>query len=895
MALAVGSRFGAYDVVAPLGAGGMGEVYRAKDIKLSRDVALKVLPASFTNDPERVARFRREAQVLASLNHPHIAQIYGLEEANGTQFLVLELVDGESLDKRIARGRIPVDEALGIAKQIAEALEAAHEKGIVHRDLKPANIALTSDGAVKVLDFGLAKAVEVTNASPDLSLSPTITTPAMMTGVGVILGTAAYMSPEQAKGRTADKRSDIWAFGCVLFEMLTGTHAFRGEDVSDTLAAVLRGEPDWSGLPKGLAPAVSTVLTHCLAKDRALRLADLSVVSFLLNERQSVAPPSVHRYRRVVYAVAAFVGLAVLLSAWFAVDRPAMSLPVLHLQTVPPPGTGFYINPFDDDIAVSPDGARIAFMGVRKVNGANPELFLRELNGVVAAPLVGTESARGIFFSPDGQWIGYAQNNDLKKISVHGGPAVTLCRGCTGGFRGASWGPNGTILFTAGGGTDGLRRISAEGGEPDIAVMPDPTTSLSYTSPEWLPDGNAVVFTAMAGTATNAEIVVRDMRTGQQRVLVKGGIHGRYVAGGFLVYAADGALRALRFDPKRLTTSTAPVPVVEHVVMKSTGVADFAITANGTLVYLSGDAGVVAGQTLFWVDRSGKEEAIPAPVRNYILPRLSPDGRRLALDVRDQDFDIWVWDFDRKQLQRFTFDPGIDEYPVWTPDGKRIAFGSGRTGARSAFWRLADGSGPEELLKKSTTNLAPSSVTADGKWLVAQSNNPTTGADIVLLSLDGARELKPLIQTRFNELNGEVSPDGHWIAYQSNESGRDEVLVRPFPNVDAGRWQISAGGGTRPLWSRDGHELFYISEPQGRLMSVPVRLGDRFDAGNPTVVVNNSLFRSAPQRTYDVSPDGRRFLTLRPVTAQADDKSPPPELNVVLNWVEDLKTKVPVK
>jgi serine/threonine-protein kinase len=428
---------------------------------------------------------------------------------------------------------------------------------------------------------------------------------------------------------------------------------------------------------------------------------------------------------------------------------------------------------------------------------------------------------------------------------------------------------------------------------PDVAVKPDLRTSLAYTSPEWLPDGNAVLFTAMTGSATTGEIVVRDMRTGRQEVLVKGGIHGRYAAGGFLVYAADGALRALRFDPKRLTTSSAPVPVVEHVVTKSTGVADFALTMSGSLVYLSGDVGT-AGQTLVWVDRNGKEEAVPVPVRNYILLRLSPDGRRVALDVRDQEFDVWLWDFDRKQLQRFTFDAGLDEFPVWTPDGRRIVFGSGRP--RSIFWRLADGSGPEELLKKSTANLVPSCITPDGKWLVAQSNDAQgMGADIVLLSLGGDQELKPLIQTRFNELNGEVSPDGHWIAYQSNESGRDEVLVRPFPNVDAGRWQISNGGGTRPAWSRDGRELFFISEPQGRLMSAPVHLGDRFDAGNPTVIVNNIFFRSAPQRTYDVSPDGRRFLTLRPVTAQADDKSPPPELNVVLNWVEDLKGKVPNK
>jgi serine/threonine-protein kinase len=892
--LAPGMHLGAYEVLGHLGAGGMGEVYRAKDTKLGRDVALKILPASFTTDPERIARFRREAQVLASLNHPHIAQIHGLEEVEGTQFLVLELVDGESLDKRIARGPIPIDEALAIAKQIAEALEAAHEKGIIHRDLKPANIALTNEGSVKVLDFGLAKATQPPGgAAVDAMNSPTITSPAMMTGVGVILGTAAYMSPEQAKGRAADKRSDIWAFGCVLYEMLTGKRAFEGEDVSDTLAAVLRGQPDWHALSPRVPANVRTILSRCLDKQRQSRFGDVSTVIFLLNESAERADESPQRAKRPtrVVAVAFVAGLAVMAGIAWAWLRPIpVKLPLTRFSIVPPAAQPFNVQGFFRNLAISPDGTRIVYS---VATGGGSQLMVRSIDQLDPVPLRGIDSAAFPFFSPNGQWIGFfttGANGELKKVAVTGGAPITLCQ-FRGTARGATWGPDDTIVFATADRTTGLMAVPAGGGEPKVLTRPDAAHGeQDHLFPEWLPGGQAVLFTITDRTALDNHVAVFDVKTGRTKTLIRGGGDAQYADTGHLVYAAASTLRAVAFDPTRLEVRGDPVPVVEDVMMLSTGAADFRIARQGTLVYVRGNGLMGALRSLVWVNRDGRQAPINAAPGNYVAVRLSPDGTRLAVTLGTPVMDIWMWDFGRQSLQKLTF--GGFGYPVWTPDGHRIAF---RNLAGDLFWQAADGTGtPQRLLADSSNQHTPLSFSPGGHELIVSEINPKTAhGDLMRLRLDGSgAKLEPLLSKPFNENGGQLSPDGRWIAYYSDESGRAEVYVRPYPKIDAGRWLISTDGGSRPLWSRNGRELFYINLNTG-IMAVDVRTSPGFSADKPIKFFDGPVLIEQNFSTYDASPDGTQFVVIK--TDATGDRNTLPTITVVLNWLDDLKQRVPTK
>jgi serine/threonine-protein kinase len=721
----------------------MGEVYRARDTRLKREVALKILPESFANDTDRLARFQREAEVLASLNHPHIAAIYGVEDADGVRALVLELVEGETLADRIARGPIPVDEALPIARQICEAFEAAHEHGIIHRDLKPANIKVTPNGVVKVLDFGLAKlnapnGSNVPNDPNARSMSPTITSPAMMTGVGVLLGTAAYMSPEQAKGREADKRSDIWAFGCVLYEMLTGKRPFDGEDVSDTLANVLKIDPDWSALPSDIPPAIRTLLQSCLTKDRRRRVADISTALFVLEKGASLAPPTslnaavsqaqadaavseVRRVlarstrRRVAIASAAtlLIGAAVATTLTWIAMRPADPVPLrVERFTITPSGAAaLTINGNDRDLAITPDGSRVIYVGNR-----GTQLFVRALDAL--APLaVFTGVPRGLFVSPNGQWIGFVDGTTvLKKVAVTGGPAVTVAT-LDGTPRGATWGPDDTIIVATSSTGTGLQRMAAAGGPTTVLTRPDRAQGeVDHLWPEMLPDGRSVLFTitAVSGGLDAAQVAVLDLQTGTRKVLVRGGSHAHYSPnglgspkrgereGGYLVYAAAGTLRAVAFDLARLETRGTPVPVVPDVVTTTNGGVDAVVAGDGTLAYVSGGVGGTQ-RTLAWMDRQGRETPIPAPARAYVYPQLSPDGTRVAVNALDQESDIWVWDLGRTTFTRVTFDPSLDAYPVWTPDGHRLIFSSERAGGRNLFWQAADGTGAVERLTESPT------------------------------------------------------------------------------------------------------------------------------------------------------------------------------------------------
>jgi eukaryotic-like serine/threonine-protein kinase len=831
--LTAGTRLGPYEIGAQIGAGGMGEVYRAKDLRLKRDVALKVLPSSFAADPDRLARFQREAEVLATLNHPHIAAIYGLEEGDGIKALVLELVEGETLADRIARGLIPLDEALPIAQQIAEALETAHGQGIIHRDLKPANIKIRPDGSVKVLDFGLAKLAEPpTSIGTDpraLSMSPTITSPARLTNAGVILGTATYMSPEQAKGRTADKRSDVWAFGCVLFEMLSGKRAFEGDDTSDTLASVLKGEPDWRALPAALPESIRALIEQCLERDRTRRIGDIAVARFVLDSPEAFAPAaggrtadSRPRWQR--WAVVGLVALAAAGLGGYVVRfmTPTATGAVTRLAITASPSAAPIVTGVDRDLAITPDGTRVVYVG------ANGQMFLRALDQMEPMPLTGLGSPTGPFVSPDGLWIGFFNANTmLSKVAITGGPPLQLWNLAGSLSRGGTWGSDGTIVFATDGAT-GLMRVPAEGGGAATPLtMPNREQGESdHLWPEFLPGGRAVLFTITSsrGGLESAQVAALDLKTGQQKILVRGGSHAHYLPSGYLLYNAAGTLRAVSFDADRLSVaSTTPVPVQSQVATTIAGGGDFDVAANGTLVYTTGGIQTVS-RMLVWVDRQGKEESLKAPPRVYLYPRLSPDGTRIALDIRDQENDIWRWDIARETLTRVTTDPALDRFPVWMPDGRHIVFSSDKKvqGSAAIYKVSTEQTGLiEQLTPGAELGQIAMSVSPDGTQVVFRldrGNATPTERDLMLLTLDKESKVQPLVKTPFIEQNGMISPDGRWLAYESNETGQFEIYVRPFPDVNGARWQISAAGGIQPLWSRQGQELFYLA-PAGELMS----------------------------------------------------------------------------
>jgi serine/threonine-protein kinase len=727
----------------------------------------------------------------------------------------------------------------------------------------------------------------------------------MMTGMGVILGTAAYMSPEQAKGRPADKRSDIWAFGCVLYEMLTGKRTFDGDDVSDVLATVLKGEPDWGAIPRDVPAHVTEIVRKCLAKDRKARIPDISVVRFLLNDAPSAAPvPTAAmipprsvagaRFRAAAMSIVSLVlGAGV---TWIATHRAPPKLQPVRFSVVPPPSAPFFAQGFFRNLAISPDGANLVYVASGG-GAASGHLMLRPIDQLNAVPLRGSDNAGFPFVSPDGHWVGFfagGLNGELKKVAITGGPPITLCR-FQGAARGASWGADDTIVFATSDLATGLMSVPAAGGEPKVLTKPDAAHGeQDHVFPAWLPDRRSVLYTVLIGpTIDTAQVAVLDLETGQRTTLIRGGSDAQYVHTGHLVYASAGTLRAVRFDLARRAVLSDPEPVVEQVTMLATGAADFGISEQGTLAYVTGGPAILAARSLVWVNRQGRQEPIDAPPRPYFFPRLSPDGTRVALDIRDQENDIWIWEFARKTLTRLTADPAVDSNPVWTPDGRRIAFSSARAGVQNLFWQAADGTGAAERL---TTNLAPhlpNSFSPDGKTMIFTEMNSKTGADLMQLHLDGSSKAEPLIQTNFVESNGEVSPDGRWIAYQATESGQNEVYVRPFPKVDGGRWQISTGGGSLPAWSRNGRELFYY-DPNTTMMAVPVQTSPGFSAGNPSKLFSGRWYALQAGRTYDVSPDGQRFLMIK-ATTLGDQNTPSAPINVVVHWTEELKRLVPTK
>ena len=894
MPLRPGTRLGPYEIAAQIGEGGMGEVYRATDTKLKRDVAVKVLPSALAADPERLARFQREAEVLASLNHPNIAQIYGLEEADSTKALVMELVEGPTLADRIAQGAIPVDEALPIAKQVAEALEAAHEQGIIHRDLKPANIKVRPDGTVKVLDFGLAKALEPASAlgasaGQALSQAPTITTPAM-TQAGMILGTAAYMSPEQAKGRTVDKRSDVWAFGAVLYEMLTGTRAFEAEDVSETLAAVLRAEIDWTLLPEDLPPVLGTYIRRCLQKDPKQRIRDIGDVSLALEgafetgasqAAASVSAPAnamtpsyrMARWPWMGWAVAtvamiavAILGTLVVAPSTSVVQRVSRAVILLdedgRLAALMDPDNGRPNLP----LALTLDGRVLFFVGER--NGARA-IYRRPVDGFDAVPIPGTEGAELVFVSPDGMRLGFLVERQLKHMPVDGGVPVTFHEGR---IEGAAWGPGDTVAFVE---DRNLWVIDTNGGQPELIAG----GAVYRGQPSFLPGGSEVL-------VWGGGMVVRvPLSTGEPEDLTRG-THAQFVSTGHILFRRDDSLWAMPFDVVRGETTSGPVQVLPEAVAYGSWLPNYAVSAEGTLVYLPGTRAEPVRQ-LVWVDRDGREEALPLAPGRYRIPRLSSDQSRIVFDdccqpgATTPTGGLWVYDLRTETITRLTFDATGEFHPLWTPDGERVAFYSY---GRSIDLREAAGGGEVGRVVEGVSPV-PQAFSADGESLVYKDQD-----DIYVVPLDGSGESVPLVATAALEEGGYLSPDGRWIAYTSDESGRPEIYVRPFPDVDDSRWQLSIDGGTEASWALDGRELFFRNGDS--MMSVEVDTSATFAHGAPQLLFQGR-YDIHPLRNYDVASDGR-FLMVKDASP-VDRVSERQQLALVQNWFEELRRLVPTE
>jgi serine/threonine-protein kinase len=906
MALSPGTRLGPYEILSALGAGGMGEVYRATDTTLGRDVAIKTLPDGFARDPERVARFKREAQVLAALNHPHIAAIYGLEEVNGGQFLVLELVEGDTLAQRIATGPVPVTEALRLARQVADALQAAHEKGIIHRDLKPANIALTHEGQVKVLDFGLARVIEP-DPLADTSDSPTFSRAA--TQAGVIMGTAAYMSPEQAKGRVADKRSDVWAFGAVLYEMLTGKRAFEGEDVSDILATVLKSEPDWTALPADVPASIRTLVMRCLEKNRTRRVADIAAALFVIDEQNSLGPSATIAalplqmpplWRRAVTATAAVVvGAAVASGAWWSV-RPSTPQRTVTRFTLALAAGQQFTNPGRQVLAISPDGTRMLY-------AANYRLYLWPMSEVGARAIPGTEIPQGVaspVFSPDGQSVAFYSGADrtIKRIAVSGGAAVTICQADSP--FGMSWGPDGIVF---GQGPKGIMRVSPSGGKPDLLVSVN--AGEFAHGPQMLPDGQAVLFTLATGGITdrwdNARIVVQSLKSGERKTLIDGGSDGRYLPTGHLVYALGGTLFAVPLNVRRLEVTGGPTPVVEGVrrADNATGTAQFSSSNSGSLISVPGPAGVSRGLRVFVVaDRTGTTDLMNLPPGAYAHPRVSPDGTRLAFGTDDdKEANIWIYELSGVGAPRRITFSGRNRFPVWSGDGQRVAFQSDREGDLGIFWQRADGAGEAERLTKGEQGAShvPESWSRDGKHLlftIAQGSTLT----LWTFALD-ERKATPFGDVRSRQpIDALFSPDGRWVAYAAVEGSprtAGGVFVQPFPATGA-RYQVpKLDFDYHPLWSADGKGLFYIPSA-GRFAAVSVQMQPSFAFGNPVEAYATAFtqrYRVGDVRNYDITPAGKFVALVDPREPGVSGTSAAPEIQVVLNWFEELKQRVPTK
>jgi serine/threonine-protein kinase len=884
MTLDNGTRLGPYEILSPLGAGGMGEVYRARDAKLNRDVAIKVLPESVAEDPERLARFQREAQLLAALNHAHIAAIYGLEKSGNLEALVLELVEGETLAERIAAGPIPVDEALVVARQIAEALEAAHDKGIVHRDLKPANVKITPDGRVKVLDFGLAKALNAdgSSSSSDVTRSPTIT--AAATQAGVVIGTAAYMSPEQARGKGVDKRADIWAFGAVLYEMLAGRKAFEGETVSDVLAAVLRADIDWAALPAETPASVRRVLRRCLDRDPRTRFHDVADARLELDEKLESAPsaaPGAARTSAPARPLAFALAVLALLAAagWWRALRPAAKIapsPVAFAVTLPAAADQI---PFDDMpvLDLSRDGTKLVFI---VDHGGPRQLYVRTRDRIDPRPVAGTDGAASPFFSPDGQWIGFFADGKLKKVGVEGGVATTVADAPNN--RGGVWLDDDSIVY-APDYTVGLMRVSARGGKPEILTTPDAKAGeRTHRWPTYLPGDSAVLFTVGMltgpGNYDDARVAVWEPSTRKTRTVYEGGSMARYAPSGHLVFLRSETLFAAPFDARRRTLIGDPVALNERVSSDpSSGVAYIALAGDGSAAFVPA-SGAVAERSLVLTDRTGKTRPLPAPPRPYNYPRFSPDGKHLAVSIgpgHGNSDDVWTVDLETGALARLTFGNGNGNYyPIWANDGRRIAYSSDRA-HQGIYLKNADGTGEEEPLQPDARPELPADWSRDGAMLAITRNFPST--DIFTVSLPDRKEapFEPGASCPV------FSPDGRWIAYNVLAPGNPpQVLVKPVSGA-GGKVQVTSDRGAFPVWTDRGVVFMSVK----RLLNVEVQTQPVFKIGAITELFDAGPYDrgSVPLRNFDVTRDGQTFVFVTGVSGREWK-----QVYVALDWTSGL-------
>jgi serine/threonine protein kinase len=893
MRLPPGTWIGPYEVVGVLGAGGMGEVYRARDAKLSREVAIKVL-ADRPDDPEQLRRFSIEARALAALNHPHIAQIYGVEEANGNPALVIELIDGVTLAARISRGALPPSEALKIGRQIADALDAAHERGIMHRDLTPANIKITAEGNAKVLDFGLAKALDGVPGA-DANDSPTMT--AASTQAGVILGTTAYMSPEQARGQAVDERTDIWAFGAVLYEMLAGKRAFGGATAPDVIAAILEREPDYGALPHSTPPLVRRLLQRCLEKEPRQRLRAIADARADLEDSIAwhVAPGPAHPRRAVALGAAAML-LVVVASFVLLRNLPGPPVPSIARFTHLLPEAEASASHGFPLIAVSPDGRSIVY-------GSNDGLHVRPIDALTVRTLQGIDGSPSTpFFSPDGQSIGYVTGDQartrmrLERIPLTGGLPVKITE--VSSFFGASWSVDNTILFAQ---TDGIWKVSADGGAPERLFTIEPSERAA--APQLLPDGRSVLFTVTSGVGDarwddDAAIAVQSLDGGERQIVWTGGSHARYLPTGHLVFALRSVLYALRFDSATRRVSGRPVPVLESVgrgvlYPGSMAAAQFDFSREGLLAYLQGAEEPLVERRLLRVDRDGNATPLVEDRRDYWRPRLSPDGQRVAVEVRtDRGVHIWIVDLRTRTARPLTFEGQTNWSAVWSADGESIIFNSDRERFSAFYSQRADGSGGPQLLWRSDRELLPTDASREG--VVAFTQGGQTAERAIWTLRPGERDAAEFLDTPAMENMPMFSPDGKWLAYVSNESGRPEVYARPYPKAPDGPRQVSVGGGTAPVWSgtADRATLYYIEEAEGTLMAASIRFVPAFSLDKPQRLFPfRGRFRlSGNTSAYDVSRDGERFI----VVSEEDSAPPGPvQVNFILNWFEDVKRLAP--
>jgi Tol biopolymer transport system component len=902
-----------YQIIEKLGRGGMGDVYRALDRKLGRQVAVKALPEGFTSDKERLARFEREARILAALNHPNIEAVHELTESEGRRYIILEMVEGETLQSRLDKGALSVEEALETCRQVAAGLEAAHEKGIVHRDLKPGNIMVTPEGQVKILDFGLAKAQAGETTSTDIANSPTIT--ALMTEPGIILGTAAYMSPEQARGRTVDKRADIWAFGCVLYECLTGRRAFQGETVSDTLAQILKGEPDWSALPANTPVCVRSLLRRCLRKDRKERLHDIADARIEIEEAGAYRSEAVAVPRRfsllwlaACMAVTLLAGILIgpaLMRNSRAAPSPSVVTSAIEVE----PGHRLQgrrtyeemERPACAAMTISSDGRFVVYSAIEEDPGpqAKARLYLRSLDRSEAKAIAGTEGGENPFLSPDNRWVGFSADGKMKKVPVGGGVPSTLCD-VSARFLGASWGRDNSIVF-ADGFDAGLSRISAEGGKVETLTKPDPKREeVGHRLPSWLPDGKAVLFTVTrSGWDWQPRLALLRPDQGDWRILLEDAADARYVPTGHLIFLRQGTLMAVRFDPAKQDIVGQPVELVENVMQAftsymfsgHTGAGQFGISDTGTLIYATGGVAPAPKTSLAWVDQRG--EAQPATASELTpglgSPRLSPDGQRIAYGAgygAGREGSIYVYDLGRGTEDRLTSEGGVLNL-IWSPDGKRLFFAWSKLLENTNVYGLAsDGSSPMERLTNSERIQQPVSCSPDGKTVAIIDEG-----DIAMLDV-GSGRVTPFLDSPFSERYPYLSPDGRWLAYTSNESNREEVYVRPFPGPGP-KYLISSEGGREPLWARNGKQLFYRKFPPGQMWVVDVRTDGGFSAGKPRLLFEKpGYLHTFPASGYDLSLDSQRFLMVK-----QEQRKPTPvtEMTLVQNWFEELKRLAPAK